>query len=44
MKKKDQIEYKQKQMSLAEFQMNSIAILKGKKQLTQLVLQHSGLR
>ena len=37
-KKKDEIEYKQKQVSLAESQMNSMATLRGKRQLTQLVL------
>ena len=31
MGKKDKVEYKQKQMSNTEFQMNSITILKGKK-------------
>lgn len=44
MGKKDEPEYEQKQKSLTEFEMNSIATLKGKKKLTQLFFEHCSLR
>lgn len=44
MGKKDEPEYEQKQKSLTEFEMNSIAMLKGKKKLTQLFFEHCSLR